>query len=151
MAFWGEKEQVLDGKNRLTFPSVLREQIKADADLLLTRGLDRCISIYTVEKYNAVLAEIKDLPRKSFGSKEKRYVERIFSGGTYKVKMDKQFRVVIPEHLKAHAGLKKDVVILGVDDRFEIWDAARWREELAKIDNYEKFAEDIYSSHTADD
>ena len=146
MAFFGRKEQVLDDKNRVTFPSLFRNQIGADAELVLVPGLDTCIWVFARERFDEIE---RSFPDDTFVSEELRGFQRKFFGGVNFPQIDKQFRIVIPEDLKQHARLTKDVVIMGVRDRFEIWDVELCREHLeASDEKYEEFAVKIFTDRS---
>jgi MraZ protein len=132
----GEYEHSIDDKNRLTLPARFR---RAFSDgLVLTRGIERCLSAYPRNEWAATvesrLQELDPL------SREGRLMQRFFFSGATEAELDKQGRVMIPSSLAEHAGLGKEVVVAGIRDHLEIWDRAAWREHLHEI---EGSAEDV--------
>ncbi len=126
----GEYEHTIDEKNRLTLPAKFR---RAFADgIFVTRGLDPCLYAYTRGDWerlvNEHVATLDPL------SKEGRRLQRFFFSGAAEAELDRQGRVMIPAPLLEYAQLARDVVVAGVRDRVEIWDRARWREELAEVE-----------------
>jgi transcriptional regulator MraZ len=134
--FLGEHEHTIDDKGRLTLPAKLRAPFAGG--IVLIRGLDKCVYAFTPERWqglrNERLAQID--PFSTEGRKMRRY---LFSGAA-KATLDRQGRVPVPTALVEYAGLRKDVVVAGVDDHLEIWDRMAWR-KLA--DDFEGSAEDV--------
>lgn len=132
----GEHEHTLDDKNRLTLPAKFRAAFAGGA--VLTRGMDGCLYAYRREDWNRLvdsrLAGLDPL------SKEGRRMQRFFFSGAAEAEPDRQGRVMIPAALIQHAGLGRNLVIAGMRDHLEIWDAAAWRKELKEV---EGSAEDV--------
>ena len=132
----GEHEHTLDDKNRLTLPAKLRAAFAGG--LVITRGMDGCLYAYRRGDWDALvesrLATLDPL------SKEGRRMQRFFFAGAAEVEPDRQGRVMIPAALIDHAGLGREVVVAGVRDHLEIWDRAKWRQELNEV---EGSAEDV--------
>jgi MraZ protein len=132
----GAHEHTLDDKNRLTLPAKFRAAFAGG--VVVTRGMDGCLYAYRREDWDGLvesrLATLDPL------SQEGRRMQRFFFSGAAEVEPDKQGRVMIPAALIEHAGLGKDVVVAGVHDHLEIWDRARWRQELNEV---EGSAEDV--------
>jgi len=132
----GAHEHTIDDKNRLTLPAKFR---KAFVDgVIVTRGFDQCLHAYRREDWDRLL-ESRLAPLDPL-SKEARRLERYFFASATEAELDKQGRVMLPATLIAHAGLGREVVVAGVNDRLEIWDREAWRRELAEI---EGSAEDV--------
>jgi transcriptional regulator MraZ len=132
----GAHEHTLDDKNRLTLPAKFRAAFAGG--VVVTRGMDGCLYAYRREDWDGLvesrLATLDPL------SQEGRRMQRFFFSGAAEVEPDKQGRVMVPAALIEHAGLGKDVVVAGVHDHLEIWDRARWRQELNEV---EGSAEDV--------
>jgi MraZ protein len=132
----GEYDHTIDDKNRLTLPAKFRQAF--DEGLVLTRGIDRCLSAYPrsswTETVESRLGELDPL------SKEGRVMHRYFFSGASEAELDKQGRVMVPAPLGEYAGLGKEVVVVGIRDHLEIWDRASWR---AQLDEIEGSAEDV--------
>jgi MraZ protein len=132
----GEYEHTIDDKNRLTLPARFRQAF-ADG-LVLTRGIERCLSAYPRSEWSAIVeSRLRELDPLS---REGRLMQRFFYSGAAEAELDKQGRVMIPTSLADHAALGKEVVVAGIRDHLEIWDRAAWREHLHEI---EGSAEDV--------
>ena len=118
--FMGEFHHTIDSKGRIIIPSKLRDDLKDN--FIITRGLDGCLFIYSQDEWNDVIKKYKDLP----DTIEKRQFMRIFLSGATMCEYDKLGRINIPKPLKDYAQLEKDCVIIGVDDRLELWSKDRW-------------------------
>ena len=118
--FIGEYHHSLDDKGRLTIPSKLREELKED--FILTRGLDGCLFIYPKDEWENIIAKYRELPN----TKDARNFMRFFLSGATTCECDKQGRINIPTPLSTHASLTKECVIIGVNERLEVWDKDRW-------------------------
>ena len=128
--FFGEYEHTIDDKKRLTLPARFREAL-ADG-IVLTRGLDRCLNVYTRGDWNA-LVEARLTPLDPF-SKEARDMKRFFFAATADAELDKQGRVLVPPALVRHAQLGREVVVAGVHDHLEIWDRSVWAEQVTELE-----------------
>lgn len=115
----GTYEHNIDAKGRLFVPAKLREDLGSIC--YLTMGIDHCLAIYPLESWNVFTEKFADLPM----SKSKNL--RPLFANAVKCEPDSQGRVVIPQVLRSYAGLSKEVVIIGVHNRAEIWDAEKWR------------------------
>jgi len=141
--FYGEYEHSLDKKGRVILPSKFREVAKANfvERFYVTRGLDNCLFLFTEEEWKSQAAKFKSL---SFTKAQARKFNRLFFAGAQEVECDRQGRILLPRYLKDFAGIKKDVMIIGVSDRIEIWDAARWKEFYdTEKGSFERLSEDI--------
>jgi MraZ protein len=125
--FYGEYEHSLDNKGRIIIPSKFRETLAENyvEKLYVTRGLDNCIFLFTEEEWKAQESKFKNL---SFTKAEARRFNRLFFSGASDVICDKQGRILIPKYLKDYAGIKKDIVIIGVSNRVEIWAKEKWNQ-----------------------
>lgn len=114
----GTYEHSLDPKGRLFIPAKLREELGPVC--YLTLGLDKCLAIYPEESWKVFTEKFASLPMT-----QSRAMRPLFAKAA-KCEPDSQGRVLIPQFLRAYAGLNKDVVIIGVHNRAEIWDADTW-------------------------
>lgn len=123
--FYGEFEHSLDKKNRVIIPSKFREAIKDTFidKFYITRGLDGCLFLFIEEEWKKQEQRFKAL---SFTQTEARKFNRLFFSGAADVMCDSQGRVLIPQYLKDFAQIDRDVVIIGVSNRIEIWSKNRW-------------------------
>ena len=118
--FMGEYNYSIDEKGRLTIPVKLREQL--GHDFIITRGLDNCLFIYSKNEWDKVIEKYRELPN----TKDARNFMRFFLSGATTNELDKQGRINIANSLIKYAGLQKDCVIIGVNERLEVWDKDRW-------------------------
>lgn len=116
----GEFHHSIDEKGRIIIPSKLREGLKEN--FIITRGLDGCLFIYPKEEWDNVINKYKELP----DTKEKRQFMRIFLSGASVCEYDKMGRINVPKPLIEYAKLEKDCIIIGVDERLELWSKDIW-------------------------
>ena len=141
--FYGEYQHALDSKDRLIIPAKFREIFKENyvERFFITRGLDRCLFVFTEEEWKLQEQKFRDL---SFTRQEARKFNRLYFSGAAEVICDKQGRILIPSYLKEYAEIKEDVVIIGVSDRIEIWAKEKWegffRENMG---SFEQLAEKL--------
>src|SRR6185437_9131684 len=114
----------LDEKGRLTLPRALRDQLNSSDTVLLSPGPDKCLWL-TNQPHLERLAE--RLEQSQANEADVRVFKRLYFAQTEKLTVNGDGRVVLPERLKDFAGLQQEVVLVGIDDHFEVWDAARWR------------------------
>lgn len=141
--FYGEHEHSIDRKGRLIIPSKFREVFKENyvERFFVTRGLDTCLFVFTEDEWKKQESRFKAL---SFTSSEARQFNRIFFSGACEVTCDRQGRILVPEYLKDFAQIKRDVMIVGVSNRMEIWSKENWQEFYKNSkDLFEKNAEKI--------
>lgn len=119
--FMGEYLHTIDNKGRLTFPAKFRDLL--GETFVATKGLDNCLFVYTQGEWAMLEEKLKKLP---MAKPEARAFVRFFFSGAAEVQCDKQGRVLLPPNLREHAALDKDVVVIGVSNRVEIWDKANW-------------------------
>jgi MraZ protein len=131
----GEHDHSLDEKNRLTLPSKLRGAF--EEGVVVTRGVDRCLEAYPRGGWEQTVARIGALD--PLGADARR-LRRLVFGGAAQGDLDKQGRIVVPAGLLAHAGITREVTVVGVSDHLEIWDRAQWRQQLHEV---EGSAEDV--------
>ncbi len=118
----GEYHHTIDDKGRLTIPSKIRLSLGEEA--VLTRGLDNCLFVYPKDEFKNIIEKYKQLPN----TKDARNFMRFFLSGAAEITFDKQGRINISNPLITYAGLKKDCIIIGVNDHLEIWDQLSWQE-----------------------
>ncbi len=133
--FMGEYNHTIDAKCRLIVPSRFRE-ILGDA-FVVTKGLDGCLFVYDNEEWKLFEEKLRALP---ITNKEARQFVRFFLAGAAEVEVDKQGRILIPNVLREFAGLAKDVALVGVGSRIEIWSRERF-EDTAAFDDMDEIAE----------
>jgi len=119
--FIGEYRHTIDSKKRLALPVKFRKEL--GIKMTITRGFENCLIIYPQKQWQVVSDKLGQLPTSQV---EARGFARIMLAGAMEVSLDKLGRILIPEYLKKYAGLKKNVVICGIFNRLEIWDASKW-------------------------
>ncbi|HWY87853.1 MAG TPA: division/cell wall cluster transcriptional repressor MraZ [Gemmataceae bacterium] len=130
MLLTGTHLRTLDDKKRLTLPRKVREQLgEATERLYLAQGLDQCLWIYDQGGLERLAEKLDQTPATDA---EARVFRRLFFAQMEAVDMDKAGRVLVPERLLEFAGLKHEVVMIGVRDHLELWDADRWQQYLGK-------------------
>ena len=128
MAFRGNFEYQLDDRNRVALPPKFREAFANGA--VLVPGLDGCIEVYTPEGFEAESNVVGRVPAYSA---EGRQLRRAFFASSFDVQRDAQGRLLVPAKLLVHAAIERDVVVLGNDQRLEIWDRTRWDQQEAEL------------------
>ncbi|HEY4527738.1 MAG TPA: division/cell wall cluster transcriptional repressor MraZ [Candidatus Paceibacterota bacterium] len=127
--FIGEYIHNLDAKKRLAVPAKFRSELGKKA--VLARGPDKCLALYPLKEWEKVANKIAELPT---GDRQFRSFARFFLSGASEVELDGLGRILIPDFLKEHAGLKEEAVIIGVQKRIEIWERSRWEEYKREIE-----------------
>ena len=125
--FYGEYFHSIDRKGRLILPARIREVAKANfiEKFFVTRGLDKCLFMLSEEEWRAQEAKFKAI---SFTKQQARTFNRLYFSGAVEVVADKQGRILLPQYLKDFAQIKKEVVLVGVSNRIEIWAKDKWQE-----------------------
>lgn len=140
--FIGQYRHTLDDKNRLTVPAKFREALGLSA--ILTKGFDGSLAIYTESEFNALLAS---LARLDTNSNDVRRHIRVITASATPCEWDKQGRMVVPSHLLQLAGITKDCVLIGAQNRVELWSDLAWKSYYEDATTqFEQTAERI-SSH----
>lgn len=138
--FMGEYNYTIDDKGRLTIPAKMRDQL--GHDFIITRGLDKCLFVYPKEEWNNVINKYKELPN----TKDARNFMRFFLSGATQNEFDKQGRINIANSLIKYANLNKECVIIGVNDRLEIWDKESWDKFITdNEENLSDIAEKLFA------
>lgn len=129
--FRGSSFHNLDPKGRLIIPARFRDVLRqSSVDGLMISAMDGALTCYTIEEWRKIEQRILNLAVKS---EHMRRFRRIFIGGAHECLLDKQGRILIPPSLRQHAGLKKEVVLVGVLDHFEVWAKESWAREDKKL------------------
>jgi MraZ protein len=134
--FMSEYNHSIDAKGRVIVPVKFREAL--GDEFVVTQGLDGCLFVFPDSEWKAFEEKLKSLP---MANKDARKFVRFFLAGAALVEIDKQGRILIPPVLREFAALEKDVVVVGVGSRVEIWDKARWNdsttfEDMDEIANH---------------
>lgn len=135
----GEYLHTIDVKGRLIIPARFREGL--GDRFVVTKGLDNCLFVYPQDEWGALEKKLKSLP---FTRADARAFVRFFFSGAGECEVDKQGRILIPANLREYAQLSKDVVVLGVSSRVEIWSKEQWdKYNNMAAENFEEIAEKI--------
>ena len=134
--FMGEYNHSIDAKGRMIVPAKFREQL--GNEFVVTKGLDGCLFVYSNEEWHRIEENLRDKP---LTSREARKFMRFFFAGAATCELDKQGRILLPPVLREYANLQKDVVLVGVLSRVEIWDKDRWQENTYDEDEMDEIAE----------
>lgn len=118
----GEYEHSLDVKGRLIMPAKLREDM--GEKFIITKGLDGCLFGFSQNEWTNFEEKLKALP---LTNKNARDFVRFFLSGAIECELDKQGRFLIASNLREYANMEKDVAIIGVGTRLEIWDREKWK------------------------
>lgn len=122
----GTYQHNLDTKGRVNFPAKLREAL--GEKFIITKGLDGCLFVYPDDEWEILRKKINDLP-----FSQSRDLQRFFFSGAVELEPDKQGRIVIPSHLREHAKLDKEIVIIGASTRAEVWDKDLWNKNNVEL------------------
>lgn len=127
--FTGSYEHSVDGKGRIIIPSKYREEL--GDKFVVTKGLDGCLLIYPMNTWADFVADLSKLPG---NKKEGRMLQRYFLAAATETELDKQGRAILPSALREFAGLSKNVVLVGLINKIEIWDKDKWDEDYSSKD-----------------
>lgn len=126
----GEYRHNIDDKNRIILPVKFRDEI--GDKFVLTRGLDGCLFIYSLENWEKIIEKLKALP---FTKKDARTFMRFFLSGAIECELDKQGRISISSSLIEYANIKKECAIIGVNDRLEVWSLDKFLDHVQTNEN----------------
>lgn len=138
----GEFHHNLDEKSRLIIPSKFRSEL--GERFVITKGLDKCLFVYSEVEWNKIVQKVSSL---QFTKKNVRAFERAFVGGASTIEFDKQGRINITSPLVHYANISKECVIIGVNERLEIWSAEEFEKYMKENEEcLEEITEDIFES-----
>jgi len=127
IGFLGEYEATLDPKGRFLLPSGFKKQLPEDSStrFVINRGFEKCLSLYPIKSWEPIFAEISRL--NDFDPKVREF-RRYFLNGATLMELDTAGRLLIPQNLKEHAGLEKDIVLVAAVNKIEIWDKQKYQQ-----------------------
>jgi MraZ protein len=135
--FMGEYQHKMDNKGRVIIPAAFRDELSEK--FVVTRGLDNCLFVYPMHEWSILEEKLTSLP---ITSKDSRTFVRFFFSGATQCQLDKQGRISLPSNLRGYADLEKQIVIIGLANRIELWSHERWDEYIDTAeDSYEDIAE----------
>ncbi len=126
--FIGEYHHTIDEKGRLSIPKKFRNEL--EKGLVITKGLDGCLFIYTSSEWEKMSIKLNSLP---LTNKNAREFKRHMTSGAMDLEIDAQGRVILPEYLRIFADIKKNIIVAGVADRIELWDEEIWTNHSKEI------------------
>lgn len=141
--FYGEYLHSIDRKGRLILPAKFREIAKSNfiEKFFITRGLDKCLFMFSEEEWRTQEGKFKAI---SFTKQQARTFNRIYFSGAVEVIPDRQGRILLPPYLKEFAEIKRDVIIVGVSNRIEVWAKDKWQEFYGSSrQSFEEIAEKL--------
>jgi MraZ protein len=141
--FYGEYSHGVDGKGRLILPAKFRQvaKMKKIKKFYITRGMEECLFLFPENEWKKQEEKFRALPITKFDA---RSFNRIYFSGATEVVPDLQGRILLPPYLREYAKLKKDVVIIGVSTRIEIWSKQEWAKFYKKsLENFGDIAEKL--------
>lgn len=140
--FMGEYHHNIDDKGRLIIPSKFRNEL--GEKFIVTRGLEECLFVYSISEWNEIINKLKQLP---FTNKDARLFMRMFMSGATECELDKNGRINIPTTLAKYASLDKECVVIGVNERLEIWSSSKFDNFFNEnIDNFSDIAENLFNA-----
>lgn len=131
--FMGEFQHSVDAKGRLIIPAKLRDGL--GERFIATKGLDKCLFVFPQKEFEAISEKLRGL---GMGTSAARAFNRLFFSGATECELDPQGRILLPANLREYAAIEKDCVIVGVENRVEIWAQERWA-------SYSEEADELYT------
>lgn len=124
----GSYNHKIDGKGRTVLPAKFRGEL--GSSVVATIGIDRCIALYPVQRWEELLEKLKDL---SSFKKKARDFRRVLLSMATEQEIDGAGRILVPQLLRDYAGAEVEVTLIGAEDHLEIWDTAKWEEHRAEV------------------
>ena len=138
--FLGTHFPKVDDKNRFVLPAKFREELRGG--LVIAKGQERCLAIYTVEEFQRQAQAAMSGPSTLRGIRD---YQRMFAAGASQEVPDSQGRVTIPPVLRNYAGLDKEIAVIGAFNRVEVWDLAAWEAyQAAQDEEFAQMDEEIF-------
>jgi MraZ protein len=150
IVFNGEYEATIDSKGRFLLPGGLKKQMpEGEHRFMISRGLERCLNLYPIKTWESVIADILD--KNDFDPKVREF-KRKFLGGATLVEVDSAGRLLMPPSLKEHAELSKDIMLVAIGNKIEIWDSGKYKKffEEFSAEDFSKLAEEVMAGDKGD-
>src|SRR5690242_5299435 len=127
IGFLGEYEVTVDAKGRFLLPAAVKKKLPEGSpdEFVINRGFEKCLSLYPVQNWQPIMEGMSKL--NDFDHKVREFRRYFFNGAT-EVELDSAGRLLIPPPLREHAGIGRDVVLVGAIDKIEIWDSKKYKE-----------------------
>jgi MraZ protein len=139
IGFLGEYEATLDTKGRFLLPAGFKKQLPEEgaSQFVINRGFEKCLSLYPMKSWELIFGDISKL--NDFDPKVREF-RRYFLNGATMMDLDSAGRLLVPQNLKEHAGLEKDIVLVSAVNKIEIWDKTKYQQF------FESFSPEAFSS-----
>ena len=139
--FLGEYQHTLDSKGRVVLPSKFRAELEDGC--VITKGQERCLFVFPNDRWDEEVERVTQLPRTN---RQARNFARTFFAGASDQSVDRQGRIAVPPALRSYADLHKDVTVVGVAERIEIWSTEAWQRVSEEADEfYADIAETLHN------
>ena len=150
----GSSDLTLDGKNRVVIPRRFQAGLDRDRDpdgrttAIITRGFEGCLFVFAERTFEQLLERMKT---QAFEGPSERKMQRLFFSGSHHCALDSAGRLLIPDKLRKLVGIAKDVVLVGVIDRLEIWPRERWEAfESESAEDFDELDQVLFGSADGD-
>jgi MraZ protein len=139
IGFLGEYEATLDSKGRFLLPAGFKKQLPEEggSQFVINRGFEKCLSLYPMKSWEPIFEDISKL--NDFDPKVREF-RRYFLNGATMMDLDSAGRLLVPQNLKEHAGLEKDIVLVSAVNKIEIWDKTKYQQF------FESFSPEAFSN-----
>lgn len=137
LMFTGSYEHTVDAKGRLIVPSKFREEL--GEKFIITFGLDGCLYMYPMNKWEDFVTQLSALP----GGRQSRELQRYFLASAVESEIDKQGRTLIPSVLREKTGIKKNIMVVGMMGKIELWDKELWDKNNSEFGDINEIAEQL--------
>jgi MraZ protein len=129
-SFIGEYDCKVDDKGRFALPAGVKRQVDpaAQETFVVNRGFESCLVVYPMNEWEKLMAKVRK--RINLFEKKGRTFMRLFQNGATIVSLDSSGRILLPQTLMKYAGLKKDALLFAYADRMELWDKAKYEQEM---------------------
>ena len=128
--FLGRHAHNLDAKGRLAIPARFRDELAAG--VVLTRGIDRCLTLYPMAAWIPLAEQVSALP---ISDPDARTFRRLVFAEAVNLDLDAQGRILLPPELRSYSGIDREAIVIGVNTYLEIWSPERWEAVNAVIDS----------------
>ncbi|GMO14577.1 MAG: division/cell wall cluster transcriptional repressor MraZ [Spirochaetaceae bacterium] len=137
MALSGGHNNTLDEKGRVAFPARLKAELSCN-NLVITRGIEKCLYLFSPDSWREFESKLQN---PEVMSRDWRKMQRHFLGWASEAEIDKSGRIAIPQSLREYAGLERDLIVMGLGRRIEIWDAVYYRQSQGEEEGLDEIAE----------
>jgi MraZ protein len=144
IVFLGEYEVTLDAKGRFLLPVGIKKQLPENENekFVIARGFEKCLTLYPKKNWDPIMAEL--IKVNDYRAENREFL-RYFTMGAAEMELDSASRLLVPPNLKSYAGLEKDVVLVSVINKIEIWDKSKYQQffDSFSLEKYSDLAERV--------